>query len=438
MNSYSGLGIVIEEKEPPFAERPLAPEMDPSDQTLATAPTTDTEMLLPPLPDENIAAGLLYAAQLTSLLGDLKLLDYSMEPLDLHSPHSPHHHSSQSSHPLDACYFPPHESFRYLELQLKDSFSAYELDLPLLNLDHNYLHFPSLSDSLRYETGSISESSNASNPGLSSNTSPLKRLKSLKNGIRKLLFTKLQMSAPQPLVHHPVPTRPVLSPLQIDSKPPSHDSLGDSAVNSMKSSVLASNSFSTKPHRSRTLSNLNATPTTPLVLSPIITLLENLELSKKSLAAADQTFFHSLHQRHDSDSILHRDVTALAGLERPRITSISEMNHPTELLDFCSYLADQKRSIIDAFEVTRARLVESGWCSDHDLNNLQLQQDLSLCQIDTKLLQAEEKLNSEFQLLALGSDVKRTPVSRLGLSERSELSPSLKVLESRCYSFSDI
>lgn len=441
MNSYSGLGIVIEEKEPPFAERPPVPEMALPDKPLAGV--SEAEMLLPPLPDENIAAGLFYAAPLASSLADLKLLQYSMDhPLDHHnsphdqSPHSPH----SASHPLDDCYFPAPESFRYLELQLKDSFSAYELDLPLLNLDHNCLHFPSLSDTLRHESGSISESSNASNAGLSSNTSPMKRLKSLKNGIRKLLFTKLLLlPAPQPAVQHPVPTRPVLSPLQIDFKPPSHDSLGDSTVNSMKSSVLASNPFSTKPHRSRTLSNLNATPTTPPVLSPIITLLENLELSKKSLVAADQSFFHTLHLRQDSDSsILHRDVTALAALKRPRISSIDEMTRPAELLDYCNYLVDQKRSIIDAFKATRARLAESGWCLDHDLNNLQLQQDLSLCQIDTKLFQAEEKLNSEFQLLALGPDPKKTVVSRVDLADRADLSPSLKVLESRCYSFSDV
>lgn len=46
----------------------------------------------------------------------------------------------------------------------------------------------------------------------------------------------------------------------------------------------------------------------------------------------------------------------------------------------------------------------SGWCSQYDLHNLQLQQDSSRCQIDTLILRIEERLNRDFDYSMLNNE----------------------------------
>ena len=126
---------------------------------------------------------------------------------------------------------------------------------------------------------------------------------------------------------------------------------------------------------------------------------------------------------------------------RTRVSSISELNNANELLNYSVFLKQQKKSFVDAFELTRQHLIESGWCSDHDLNNLQLQQDSQSSQIDTKFLEIEEKLNRDYKMSLFNPiPVKKNGAGRtLSLeSHDSPISPSLKVLESRCFSFADV
>lgn len=118
-----------------------------------------------------------------------------------------------------------------------------------------------------------------------------------------------------------------------------------------------------------------------------------------------------------------------------RIKSISELTTLDELLDYSSFLHQQRDTVVHAFEVAHKRLQESGWCSTHDLQNLQLQQDTSLCQIDTKLLQVEEKLNADFDTSIFNNKPQQEKKEK---EKELPRSPSLKVLESRCFSFADL
>ena len=144
------------------------------------------------------------------------------------------------------------------------------------------------------------------------------------------------------------------------------------------------------------------------------------------------------------------DATESESLARHRIESISELSSAQDLISYASFLDKQKKSITDAFELTRLHLIQSGWCSDHDLNNLQLQQDSSLSQLDTKLIQIEERLNREFGVslltnvtnsknknVANSSKLKSQAQRVVKDSKEMPISPSLKVLESRCFSFTD-
>lgn len=459
-----------------------------------------SEVLLPPLPDESDDYFVNHKpveslTDIKSLTTPTSISNREIDQNDINEmvrstsiSNSVLHSISTSSNPNDIDF---EKSHRYY---------AYELDSPSLKLDSsNLLYFPSLNEpstssqttNLTVSTSSVPVSSS------SSNTSPLKGLKSLKNGIRKLSLSKHSSSSnSQPTLQQPQP-RPVLSPLQTNNSQV-YLNLSASTLDSMKSgpqlgSIPISNSSNnlinslnssltltkTKTSRSRTLSNSQSSPATPPLASPVITLSENLAYCKKNLNQIEQNFFDTLlNARNNTDSAnnsLYENESISSGVVngggingstcsttidgstanitpycRERIESISELNRPEELIDYSNYLNEQKKSTIDAFEITRDRLIKSGWCSDHDLNNLQLQQDSSLCQIDTKILQIEEKLNSAFNLSLLNknvptpANVKRTkstsnanPISRilLGSSNHSHkdlpISPSLKTLESR-------
>lgn len=119
--------------------------------------------------------------------------------------------------------------------------------------------------------------------------------------------------------------------------------------------------------------------------------------------------------------------------------NLNNLTTSGELIEYSLYLNEHKKSVVSAYDATRERLINSGWCSNHDLENLSLQKDSSLSQIDTKLLQIEEKLNLEFQLLMLNNPTLQIDQAKHLVApsvREASLSPSLKVLESQCYAFS--
>ncbi|RCK63326.1 hypothetical protein Cantr_09886 [Candida viswanathii] len=371
----------------------------------------------------------------------------------------------------------------------KSSFSNYALDSPTLLLDQqNALQrFPSLGKAAA-GADSLSSSSTTTNtltstvtanttlvanhlsavPSANERTSPLKRLK---NGIRKLSLSSNTnsnnssscstptapkfnpLSPPSSVINgsaavtttaplNPMPLRPILSPIQV-VKPmtsASHQSNQHQLpLHSASSSTSTNSSFSSQIERARALSQGTTifTPVTPPVASPVITIGDDLNNGKKTLSKIEQSYFDS-----------------------NQINSLDDLITVEDLLNYLQFLIQQRTILDDVFQKTKEKLQASGWCSDHDLHNLQLQQDSSRCQIDTSLLKIEERLNREFSCSVLGNDgqgqtvtvAKRnqkvtiaTPTtshhskqsSLLGDEKDSTISPSLKVLESRCISFTN-
>lgn len=123
----------------------------------------------------------------------------------------------------------------------------------------------------------------------------------------------------------------------------------------------------------RTRAALVATPLTPPLTLPVITLLDNLLSLKLNVLLIEQLYFTQRRAR------LVADLTTVE-----------------ELMEYTAYLLGQRRQITDAYDATHQRLSLLGWCTLNDLDNLQIQHELSLCQIDTKLIQIEERLNREF------------------------------------------
>lgn len=440
----NGLGIVLEESEPaPLRSEP--PPLSP----LATL-YQDTEALLPPLPDED-GLGAPYATPLASP---------ELSPVRRHSPVDDHHKL------------------------FSDIFSR-----PLLELDLSALNIAAVP------TAFFEPAPQQQAPAPSTNTSPLKRLKSLKKGIRKLSLSKMsssQSTSSTPTSEAPayLPAAPVLSPLQSELVDPHHDSsLLSSTSESLRSStfsalLLPAVGFSataipvgayaakdtpiapTHGHsssnglglivnsRRRTLSNSqsNSAATTPPLPLPIITLLENLSTLRKNLVSIEQNFFDSLAAGSNTPSLassmhLQQPLATSPNAKLPPVfDSISKLNTSDELIEYSIYLTEHKKSVETAYEVTKHRLSTSGWCSTHDLDNLTLQRESSLSQIDTKLLQIEEKLNSDFHLSMLnnpgiharcsGQSASKESFTTAQSGAKGPFSPSLKVLESRCLSFS--
>ncbi|KAK6459188.1 uncharacterized protein RJT20DRAFT_124372 [Scheffersomyces xylosifermentans] len=469
----------------------------------------ESEILLPPLPDEAGDVVNSTSLMMRSSVSDLKSLSNNTNSNNSHHNHSPSlshdesadSRSSTSSFSHYALKDEPsglNHSNAYSDFFAHDqSFSNYALDSPSLMIDSNFQLFPSVSSSTT-NNGSLSGAMNPASSNSSSfvdgdkvaspsNSSPLKRLKSIKNGIRKLSMssskdttnsnTSSTSSTPTLKSQSQQPNRPVLNPLQIDtwranditSAPAphfsqhtphsSHSSTSSSssfASSTFNSSVPSVTSGTHKKSRSRTISNALLTPVTPTFTSPIITISENLSSTKKTLSNIEQNYIDSLNTKYSnsvsissrsssnaSDQMVEEsDGEQFSG--RGRIESISELSNAEDLVSYASFLEKQKQSITDAFELTRKHLTESGWCSDHDLNNLQLQQDSSLCQLDTKLIQIEERLNRQFGVSLLNnkqnSRLRPKNKAQLSLSNEAKeasISPSLKVLESRCFSFTD-
>lgn len=417
------------------------------------------------------------------------------------------------------------------------SFALYELDSPCLNIDkfptvlepmypvsnvssspshaHNNfygtLSHPSLANSAPVvpsatatATATASSSSNLqpSKAQPASNSSPMKRLRSLKNTIRKLSFLKRSLSTTTsstpstPMSARDAPTSSLPTPVSRCNVSPagrfSSDEDGSyrsSASNSIKSSTFsalayqnvhammpisacacaANGSADQNGHshtvslglmpalfnsgRKRTLSNPASFSSMNTTLpSPVIMILENLNSSKKNLSELEQSFFSQIQSVGEltNSSVVngHRQSRSQSRLGQDEVvkSNIAKLTTPDELIEYSLYLNEHKKSIEGAYDITKEKLHNSGWCTSHDLETLNLQKDSSLSQIDTKLLQIEEKLNSEFSLSMLNNacgekhthpstlrniDVARPP----RCSRENSMSPSLKTLESRCFAF---
>lgn len=147
---------------------------------------------------------------------------------------------------------------------------------------------------------------------------------------------------------------------------------------------LSSNSLIMKNHSpSESLSTNNSSlqPVTP-ISNPIITISENLSLPKKSILNIEQSYFDNIGCNN-------------------KINDFDDFNNPQDLINYSQFLVNQKTNIILAFNIAEKKLLDSGWCSNHDFNNLHLQQDCLVSQIDTKLLLIEEKLNREHGVSSL-------------------------------------
>lgn len=429
-----------------------------------TKANTTTESLLPPLPDavEDLNTPPAFSSTATNYEDSLST--------------STDNDSNHSNINVSDMY-----------VHSKSSFSNYALDSPSLLLDqHSTLQmFPSLGktgESLSSSSTTTNIVSTTSTPATSAihlstvstaneRTSPLKRLK---NGIRKLSLSSnnsnnssscstptapkfAPLSLPPNMINNnyttaissgaplnPIPLRPILSPIQVAKPMTSVSNQTNQSqqqpLHSASSSTSTNSSFSSKIERARALSQGTTifTPVTPPVASPVITIGDDLSNGKKTLSKIEQSYFDS-----------------------NQVNSVDELITVDDLLNYLQFLIQQRTVLDDVFQKTKEKLQASGWCSEHDLNNLQLQQDSSRCQIDTSLLKIEERLNREFSCSVLGNDhsvggipvAKRgqkhsnvaTPTtthskqsSMLGDERESTISPSLKVLESRCISFTDL
>lgn len=464
----SGLGIVLEEAELPrplsqAASPTLAPPFDENDAISKNSAENDPESdvfaepLLPPLPKgEPFLRSIL---TLFALLNEL--------------PPSSHAHSNSGLTVGDD------SALALNDFLLGKLYTSYELDSPSLNIENMPLQFPDPHPSPQNShsaSGAASGAAGATNLP-SSGSSPLRRLKSLKMGIRKLSLLKITSPAFLSLLNTSTPAhellallpvakssfdeihtsahaRPASSPLQPQQ---GHDTLllassslrsltfsGQSGHNGQNLTTSSTTTDSAKNHtltlgngRRRTLLNpmLALAALTPPIPSPVITLSENLSHSKKTLSDTEQSFFDNLQTSAAGSEVNLTHSGSRDDQVREKIDSIDKLSTSDELIEYSIFLHEHKKLIEDAFDATKDRLSHSGWCSSNDLENLALQRDSSLSQIDTKLLKIEERLNLRFNLLVLQNGGLVPVASKKSVPKTPSISPSLKVLESRCLSF---
>lgn len=374
-----GLGIVIEENEPEVGVvPPLGSRI--GTQTPRTENTVDSEneVLLPPLPAEHDGfASSLIIDHRASLNSSVSRVSSELEDVD-------------------------GRDWQFVDFVQNPT---YELSSPSLKIDPLFSNL-ALQEPAGTENGGQSPLSH----------SPLKRLKNLKRGIRKLSLSKSNAVAAA------VTSTGPKTGLNINTNVDHTDGfVSDSTADSLQSADRA------RPVVA------NISPLTTPSSSPIVSLSENLSTSTKNISELEQGFFASVS---GSD----------------KITSLEDMHKVDDLVKFLTFLNQLKVQTVDAFEVTRDRLVKFGWCSSYDLHNLEFQKDSSLLQIDTKLLQVEKRLNDDFNTSILSCsngkvNKKSNSISSLSSSidnisysmESSRPSSlSLKNLESRCFSFPEL
>ncbi|KAM9887038.1 hypothetical protein OXX69_013469, partial [Metschnikowia pulcherrima] len=159
--------------------------------------------------------------------------------------------------------------------------------------------------------------------------------------------------------------------------------------------------------------------------------------TKKNLDSIEQNFFENwTTPAPDSMSQASASQVTTDDADIDQSDKLAILNTPDDLVEYSNYLSQHKKSVELAYDVSRNRLINSGWCSGHDIENLNLQRDSSLSQIDSKLLQIEEKLNSEFNISYLNNKHMQQMSPRQKCAARVALSPSLKDLENKCLYFS--
>lgn len=456
--NMSGLGIVLEESDSPALLR--------TGFVLQEKTTMESETLLPPLlheldlPEKPVPILVLGSSAGSTSPSLISPLDSGIPPVNSKL--------SRLNHDLQSLVVPAGFTSESSEIDFDSkllSFPSIEPPTPALTTFLTLL--ASLSTQPSQQAGSI-------------NTSPLSRLKSIKKGIRKLSLSRigssisLAASSTPPIDHSPVATRIHLSPTQLEyhndvssltsnsdssplstfsglalrnascSCPPScgkHDSTVEGCQLNSISALSYTNSAGQvllPKSRRRTLSQTYGSGNGPALPQPIITLSDNLPSSSENLSSVDQNFFGTISQSPLSGHLSGCEQTS----KQYETTgdALTKLNTPEDLIDYLIYLSEHKKSVEEAFAVAKDRLLSSGWCSKHDIENLNLQRDVSLSQIDTKILQIEAKLNSEFNVSMLNNinvlSSTKGNKSRKSEDARAPLSPSLKVLEKKYLLFS--
>lgn len=393
----NGLGIVIEEKEMDTDGVHMPEEETKRNSYLGVVPVSmvtpdsENEILLPPLPNDETGT------VPSSIMSD-------------------HKASVATSISNDSCLS------LEIETTCKDSLFSefvqnptYELNSPSLKID------PLFANLALNEAPQMADQSATT----SNNTSPLRRLKNFKKGIRKLSLSKMSAPSMNDLVSNaPTSVRPGVSPLITEETIDSF--LSASTIESLHSAAKA---------RKSSLITPMTTPISSPVGSPIITLSENLSSSSKNINDLERNFFRNLNTNGAT----------------PEVSTMEDLTKLEDLIKYLNFLNQLKIQVIDAFELTKERLIKFGWCSDDDLNNLQFQKDSSLLQIDTRILQLEKKLNKQYNtsILLCSNNKGQKKSNSVGsssssmdnlnyISENSKASSiSLKNLESRCFSYPD-
>lgn len=354
----SGLGILVEEQE----EKPI--------RTLT--PVSESEVLLPPLPEGELGGN--FQESKNGSKGDVERKDSkdTINSTIITPSTAGSGNDDYFSFPMDA---------KDLDFESFKKNPKYELDSPNLKIDPIFV-----------DMGLVEQ------PRLSlpspTNTSPLKKLKSLRNGIRKLSLSRTNsasngsasiasigihsistaattLSNDTPSTNEPSVSRRSYSPKR--------ESIEQDALSCL--STADSLTLSEKPFRASLTSTNLASPTTPPVnASPVITISENITSSKKNVSNIEQNFFDNLSN----------------GLYK--VSSVSELNGVQELVEYLAFLNQLRSLVNEAFKATRDRLIKCGWCSKDDLNNLQFQLDASLLQIDSKILKVEQILNELYNM----------------------------------------
>lgn len=357
----SGLGILVEEQE----EKP----------TRILTPVSESEVLLPPLPEGELSGNLQESK--TASKGDVERKD-SKDTINstIITPSTAGSvHDDYFSFPMDA---------KDLDFESFKKNPKYELDSPNLKIDPIFVDM------------GLVEQSRLTLPS-PTNTSPLKKLKSLRNGIRKLSLSRTNSisngsaSAATPSTGglHSIPT--VATTLSNDTPSTNEPSVSRKSHSPKRESIeqdllsclstVDSLTLSERPFRASITSTNLASPTTPPVnASPVITISENLTSSKKNVSNIEQNFFDNL-----SNGLC-------------KISSVSELNGVQELVEYLSFLNELRSLVNEAYKATKDRLIKCGWCSKDDLNNLQFQLDASLLQIDSKILKVEQILNELYNM----------------------------------------
>ncbi|EGW30968.1 uncharacterized protein SPAPADRAFT_62872, partial [Spathaspora passalidarum NRRL Y-27907] len=343
MNEYGGLGIVIEENE----EKTYAPDLNlkrpnilsnsnsmnsmmTQSTSVASSPmiieenehtedqqipvveyaeqqdtnrnestttisraSIETESLLPPLPDaiEDLTTSEKPPASTTTTTTTFE---------DSHSTHSNDSILSNK----DAEY---KKTVYLTNNNPAGNFSNYALDS--LNQNSSLQLFPRLSKSTLDESLSLNGSLSATNTNKSSpqstngttitandstnsnnstsSHSPLKKLRSIKNGIRKLSLSNMNGSSNNSSIASS-PSTPKIPNLSYTQPEPIHIHTHSHSHSNSTSSNSSYSSNSVRSKRSRVPSQ-----SSPPIMSPVITLSENLSSTKRTLNNMEQNYFDS-------------------------------------------------------------------------------------------------------------------------------------------------